>query len=561
MGLRKTPNATRVPVDIVGSSTFGRYQKISSALTMNMFVSDEWLVNFAGYRRVLDVFSSGEGRGLFHSIRGNFLLVVINAQVFTISASLGVTVIGNLGTGSGEVFIDENLNSQICIVDGVNAYIYNYSLPPNITNQGLPFPPNYVCYHNTYFLFGNGDITSSGSAWYVYGYSAATAITQLAQLALQTKPDYALAVVRLPGQGNNIMVMGSAVCELFTNVQNPANSSPIYYRRNSTVNVDYGCLSVSTIATSDKYVAWLAVNENNAPTIMVYTGQGYTPISTDGIDFALSQIKFPSQSTAMFYRQDGHLFYQLTFYNPADNVTFSYDFTTEKFFNLSDSYLNYHPARNFAYFNGRTYFISLNNASLYESSTLITANNENIYPANDPTLINNIQRIRICSSIRMEDSAPFISNSLAVTIEQGVDQNYIALPYQNFIITEDISVPIPPLPPPAPQPPPAPYPGQQFTVADDDVITEWGENIVDQDSWFGASIDNNLPYVPRVDLSLSRDGGVTWSNTVARNLHPIGWRMNILTWKKLGAANDITMKFRFWGLSRFVVNNGMLDVY
>ena len=127
--MRQTPNATREEVNIVGSSTFGRYKKISSEKTYNMFVSDEWLVNTAGYQKVYELLPEGLGRGIFTSIRGNRLIVVVDSFVYSINEHLVPTFVGMLGTERGVVYIDENLNSQICIVDGLNAYIYNYSLP------------------------------------------------------------------------------------------------------------------------------------------------------------------------------------------------------------------------------------------------------------------------------------------------------------------------------------------------------------------------------------------------------------------------------------------------
>ena len=539
--MRQTPNATQEPVNVVGGSTFGRYKKISSEKTYNMFVSDEWLVNTAGYQKVYELLPDGLGRAIFTSIRGNILIIVVDSFFYSLNKHLVPTFVGMLGTERGVVYIDENLNSQICIVDGLNAYIYNYSLPgTSLTVQtGLGnLIPNYVEYHNTYFLFGNADRTVNGAAWYAYQYATPTTIVQATpgQFALQTKPDYALAVVRLPAQGNNVLVFGNTVCEIWTQIGGLQN-----YRRNQTINVDYGCASVSTIAGSDKYVAWLAINENNTPTIMVYTGQGFQPISTDGIDHQLSHIKYISQSTAMFYRQDGHLFYQLTFYNPADNLTILYDFTTEMFFNLSDWNLDYHPAKNYTYFNGQTYFISLNDGNLYLSSTDLTTYNENLPNAiQDPTLIHEIQRIRICDTIRADDSSQFRPNTFVFTIEQGNDKNVTGLsinsPGQDLLITEGL-----------------------FNPPDDTIYTEAGQPIADEDSLDIIAI--TIPYQPRVDLTVSRDSGITWSNTVSRNLNPIGMRQNILNWENLGACNSLTLKLRFWGLSRFVANNGMVELY
>ena len=53
--MRQTPNSERQPVKIAGGSTFGRYPKISSAKTYNMFVSDNWLINTGGYQRIYDL--------------------------------------------------------------------------------------------------------------------------------------------------------------------------------------------------------------------------------------------------------------------------------------------------------------------------------------------------------------------------------------------------------------------------------------------------------------------------------------------------------------------------
>lgn len=538
MPIRQTPFSKEVPVNVVGGSTFGRYKYISAEKTYNMFVSDGWLVNTAGYKRVYELLASGSGRGIFKSVRGNFILVVVNATVYRLDENLSPTLIGILNSTSGEVFIDENLANQICIVDGVDAYIYNHSLAPNLTVQTLnaSLIPNYVTYHDTFFLFGNANPTSVGAKWYAYKYNTDTTITEQSELALQTKPDYAVAIKRIPGQGNNVLVFGTTVCEVHTHVGGLEN-----YLRNPTISVDYGCLSVSTIASSDHYIAWLGVNESNAPVIMVYSGQGAQEISTDGINYLLAQLVHPDRSTAMFYRQDGHLFYQLTFYASEDNLTLIYDFNTQQFFNLSDGHLNYHPARDVVYFNHKSYFISLNNASLYEMSTDYTTYDENIN-TNDPALAQEIQRIRICGNIREPNSARFIANSLMLTIEQGYDPRFTGLSYQsnNAIITE---------------------------VTLDDVVSESGSPLVVEGAT--ASSASELPvqytsstvYRPRVDLSISYDGGVTFGTTVSNYMRQVGNRKNVMSWQKMGAANDLTLKFRFWGTSRFVVNNAQLQVY
>lgn len=542
---RITPNSEPVPIQVVGSSTFGRYPKIGSGLTYNMFISDGWLVNFAGYKKTKSFITNdvGSGRGLFHSTRGNIVIAVINASVFQINANLSVALVGTLQTTSGEVFMDENLNNQICIADGQYAYIYNYAdaSTPTPGNRVVPqtiasnLLPNYVCFHNTFFLFGNANTNSTGAAWYAYVFNQPTGITAIVeqtQLALSTKPDFAVAVRRLPGQGNNVIVFGKTVCEIWTQIGGIQN-----YRRNASSNIDYGCLSVSTIATCEQFTAWLAVNEDNSPIIMVYGAEGLRRISSDGIDYLMDNLVAPQDSTALFYTQDGHLFYQLTFFNEKDNLSLVYDFNTEKFFNLSDYDGNFHPARKMVYFNGTPFFISLKNASLYSSDTNITVYNQNLStnPLEwDPALVYPIARTRVCETIRKPDTGRFVVNSFVFTLGQGDDELFQELSLtsgaEGQLVLED---------------------GSTF------IITEDGTNMATEFS----SGPRSLIYRPRIDMAISKDSGTTWSNYVSRELNPIGKRRNIITYNNLGAANELNIKLRFWGLGNFVVNDGLVDLY
>lgn len=567
---RVTPNAKQEVVDIAGGSTFGKYSKISAAKTFNMYLTDAgieqeskewWQINFPGYQRVLNLFDYpspypnppiypnqvpvGEGRGIFHSIRGNIVVTVVNSTVFALSTTLGKTVVGTLDTSIGEVFMDENLNNQIAIVDGLNVYIYNYTAPGSFTKQtdiGGPLDtkalvPSYVTYHHGFFLFGNAITATNSQSWYVYQYNSATTIAQLpagtgSVFPMTTKPDFALAVKRIPARGSNIIVFGQTVSEIWTE-----SGSISSYTLNPSLSVNYGCQSVSTIAEGADILVWLGINEDESPVICVHDGEKLTNISTDGIDFMLGNIVAPQASTAILYREDGHLFYILTFYDPRDNITIMYDFNTQLFSNLTDQYGNHHPARGMVYFNLHTYFISLNNAALYEIGSKYTTINENLprtsaTSAYDANLNFEINRMRITSNIRLANSGRFIVNSFVITLEQGCDENYKGPQDADYLITEDT-----------------------FINPDDIIITEQGQSLITE-----TSIDASVPYVPRIDLAFSKDGGVTWSNFDSRTLHPLGYRQNILQWEGQGAANDICWMLRYYTTGRILLNNAIVDI-
>lgn len=527
-----TPGATEIPVKIVGSSIFGRHPIISDERTYNLFISDDWLINFAGYKTAVNILGEGvEGRGLFHSTRGNFLLVVLGNNIYRIDPNLGWTFLLSMsGSSTGEVFMDENLSSQIAIVNGTStAYIYNYTTDSIgvidwvYTGGGTAFTPNYVTYQNTYFIFGNGDATTSGSQWFVYksGFVAPNTdplkLVWVQTLTLQTKPDFALACIRIPSHGNNLLVLGSSVAEIWQNV-----AGLQVYQRNSSINIDYGVASVSTIAASDDMIAWLGINEKSSPAIMVMTGGQAQRISTDGIDFLLSRVRFPQQSTAMFYRQDGHIFYILTFYNEEDNFSIMYDFTTQKFFDITDWDFTYYPARQMAYFNNEIYFVSLKQGSLMNISTDLTnisTNSQNSYE---------IPRIRKCDTYRLPGSERFIVNQFSFTIENGVEQNVDGqFECDGYILGE---------------------------TSDSIIYTEDGIPIITQ-------AGSCQVYRPRIDVSISKNGGETYGNAIPYYMHYTGHYKNQPRFNKLGEANQFTIQMRFWGFGAVVAANGKLEIY
>lgn len=524
-----TSNAKQIPIDIVGSSTFGRYPKISTARTYNMYISDDWLVNYSGFKKRSEVFPLGEGRGFFNSIRGNFLFAVVASSVYRFDANFVPQFIANIDTSQGEVYIDENLSGQILLVDGQSAYLYNY-LDNSFTKQSLfdglfDIVPNYVVYHNTFFLIASAPTNVNPQNWYAFEFATTSTIKLNSQFAIQTKPDNALAVVRLPGKGNSVLAMGSTVCELWMQIGGLDN-----YRRSQTFNIDSGVLSVSTIASNGELVVWLSQNENSSPCIRTTDGGSTQRISSDGIDHLMDQIQVPTDSTAFLFRNDGHLFYQLTFFNPKDNLTLVYDFTTQKFYHLTDEKMDFHPARKVVFFNDKNYFISLNDASIYETNTTFVTYD---YSLDKTSIGEEIPRIRICSTIRHPDSSTFRIGLLTFWLEQGVNPNYLA--------NSDIQV----------------CNGLLITQqGDGHILTEMGEVIQAQNGMCGTTAD-----IPRVDMSFSKNGNQSFSNVVGRQLNHDGQYRNQLRWWRLGQCNEFTPQYRFWGFQRFVAYNGMAEVY
>lgn len=563
-------NFRQFPVNIVGSSIFGRYPKISIEKTYNMFMSDQFMVPYGGYNigiSAIDFLNAIEGRAIVTSTKFNKLVVVEGSNVFLVTIVFDqifnrVTIfqvfrIGQLQTETGVVYIAENNKPQIGISDGTAFYIYDPTLNPVFQNVPLNFKPGYLTFHDTYFILAaSQDSTYSPPAnntWRLSGQN--DGLTWPANSSsvglLQTKPDNVQAVVRFPSKGNMIFVMGSIVTEAWFDT----GAQLFPYQRNNQFNIDYGCLQPATVAYMDEFVVWLAQNEKSGPIIIYSDGGMPKKITTDGIDYLFSTLSNPSNSQAFLYRQDGHLFYHINFY--SDNISLVYDFSTQKFYHACDQDLNYFIASEVAFFNNQYYFVTKNNGNLYAFDTTITTYEE--VDSEGHSILHEIPRIRTCANIRTPDQNYQIINDIGFTIESG-ETDYEQQSLGEIILVTQDGIPL------------ATQPGetaQLITQDDIDLLTQDGlimvtqQPIGDMTALFIAQQEGNTGItnlsLPHVDLSISIDGGASFGNEWAYYLPPIGHRKNRLMWWQVGMANDFVPQFKFWGMGRFVATDGIAN--
>lgn len=401
-----------LPLSMVGGSVFGRYPKISTEQTWNMIISDGWSVPYAGYRNVTQNSPTGEGRGIYGSVRAGKMFAVINDVVYQLNGNSQDTtfdpvLIGKIKSFSGEVYFAENNANQIAICDGQGIYIYNYSTGAFV-QASITFIPVYISFQDGYFLAATPSNQTGSYPWRLSALNDGTVWIDSANTdgTFQTKPNNCIAVVPVPGQEGVIYVFGQSVTESWYNT-----GAQLFPYQRSYYNNDYGCVSAATIANLDNMLVWLAGNEKSGPFIMYSSGGKTQKISTDGIDFKLSNLAEPTQSYAFLFRQDGHLIYQISFTNAADNFSLAFDFNSGKFLNTCDNEMNFHIAKRVIFFNNNYYFISFIDGDIYElSSTIYTFNGAEI------------PRIRITPTIRLPDSSPFIGKSLNFPIEQGMSK-------------------------------------------------------------------------------------------------------------------------------------------
>lgn len=523
-----SPQYKDVPLKIVGSNVFGRYKKQSSERTYNMMISDGWLVPFPGFKNILTINSNGQGRGIFASTKQNCWYAVIDNFAYKVLPNFTYQVLGKLKTFSGDVFISENNASEILFSD--SQYLYSYKSSDNTfhtsknTSLGSPgnnefaidFTPGYLTFQNTRFITTRHDDSSNnqwelsdsnnGRSWSTSG--STTAPQKIA--AIQTKPDKSVGVIRMPGRGNLLLVLGQTVAEPWTDV----GAQLFPYQRSQSTNLDYGLINPATLDANEDYAAFIGINEKSGPAIMYTNGGGIQRISTDGIDFELSRLRYPNLCYGYMMRQYGHVLYIATWFK--DNISFIYDFNEQKFFSLTDENLFAYPIKKVAYLNGVYLGISSKDGNLYNVST-----DYDYYDYGRGQ--KNIPRVRITNSISMPDQSRFITGYSGFTIQQGqFDYDYRNTLFD--LATQDY----------------------QSLTTQNDIIIGGGYNYA-----------NN---VPKITLSLSKDGGVNFGSEFKINMRPRGKRANRLLWWRLGAANDLVHQFKFYGVGSFVANDGITGI-
>lgn len=539
------PNAVQtiqnIPLPIVGGTHFGRYPKVSNEATWNFIVSDGWLVPYAAYKNVLTLATALFGRGLYSSFVGGFMIGVIGSNVYKITGDTPSTLVaipvGVLATNMNDVYIAENNNKEIAITDNAFVYVYNYgpvapdlvftSSNPSTVNSflfGTPTTftnPGYISFQGGQLIVAVGGTNN----WVLSGYNNARSWSSASAFvgAIQSKPDYCQAVVPMPGGGNNILVFGRNVTEVWQRT----NAVLFPFVRNNNFNIDYGCINPASISYLKDYVVWLAVNAQSGPVVMKCTGGSIEPISTDGIDYQLGNLTNPENCTGFLYQQDGHVVYQFTF--PSDNISYAYDFETKMFFNVSDENLNYHPAREVVYYNNNYYFVSLNGGNIYNFST----NYSTAQYSDTQNFV--IPRIRICPPLRLPSQAYFIIKEIGFTIENG---------QPNPVTVTDLS---------------GLQVGTGLATESGNLICTESNIIIDVEGDQNEIITYDV--ADKVFLAISRNGGETYGSFWGKDMNFTGNYISRFRYQRCGHANDASIQLRFNGTSRFVVGNGECLIY
>lgn len=391
---------------IAGGTSFARYPNISPEATYNMIKSSQALTSFIGYKKRLTIPVEGTGRATFVSTTFDKMIVVFDRFIYAITSVtreiLNYNLIGQMNELGTNVFVSENNAGQIVFVNGTNSlYIYNY-LTSTFSIFTLAFKAAYITFMDGYFI----SVDSESNRWYLSRANDAMSWSTNDSARIQVKADICVGVQRLDTQ---LFVFGKKSGTVYTNVgatgvPGPFASFP--FAVNKSINLDYGLLSPESMANNFGLLVWLGVNEKSSPALLVSTGGSPKALgdTEDKLDFLLSQLDNPEDSTGTLVKIDGHIYYFLIF--RSDNLSICYDFKNSLFYYLTDTYLNYFIGRRYEYFNNTHYFISYKDSSIYEFGSEILNYDGRAIP-----------RFRTFDNLRISDSSLLIGQKVTVQLQ------------------------------------------------------------------------------------------------------------------------------------------------
>ncbi|NTU69255.1 hypothetical protein HGB13_00280 [bacterium] len=448
----KVTTAQELPVVVAGSCTFGRYPKISDEETTNMYVADNWLVPFPGYKCILDkedfgydstdtvifkkiyksskIFVSGLSDKTFYVVVNDKIFVFDSDYLDPIEITDGAHKLPSIDT---KIYsIAENSSGQIIFCYGseydvIGVLTQHITGLPTFENVTTPYRFTNITYQDGYFI----GVVKNSTEWRL---ALANELTTWPTSAnFLSKADILQCCLPLPGKGSQLFLIGSSHIESWVNV----GSSLFPYQRNTGYSIDYGCLSTESIAYGDEVVVWLGYSANMGPVIMYSDGGAAKSISTDGINYLLSTVTNFKYCNGFLYKDSGHLFYVLN--NSADNpFTIAYDFSTDKFFFLTDENGDNYQVKD-PVFNENGYFFlrERDDEQARPGGVYFMSSSLNTYGYIKDSAGFVIPKHRTCNHLRFSDSSTFIVNNLTFTIEQGNAEGTTLSPSVELTVSMD----------------------------------------------------------------------------------------------------------------------------
>jgi hypothetical protein len=343
------------------------------------------------------------GGGL--NVNGSMFWVFGN-QLVEIDEAGNRTVRGTLGTSTGRITMAAT-HIEIGIVDGSDdLYVWNYSTSTFSTEdltaggfddaaQGVN--PTHIAVKNFRFV-----INRTGGPLKWRGYFHISALNDGTDWSVAEKTnaegDPTDPILAIESTTNHLALFGTKTVQLYY-----ASGSTDFPFDPTGSDLTIGIAAPYSLARSTDVMFWLAQSNEGAVEVQAFPGG---PLSNHDLDAAMRQMPRVNDAYGFCYKQDGHLFYVLTF--PTGNATWVYDWSTKMWHERASYGFDRHMAAGVCWFNNKLYVGREDTGAVYEWSLDVHDDD------GDP-----IQWERRAPIISAKDRTLFLED-LFVEVERGV---------------------------------------------------------------------------------------------------------------------------------------------
>ena len=251
---------------------------------------------------------AGPIRGM-HILNG-VLYVVSGVFLYSVTTSKVVTQVGGQISGAAPVSMADN-GTQLCIVNGVNGYIYTTISGFQLISSVSFFPANTVTFFDNFFVFNR----AGTNQMFVSNVLDGTSYNALAFASATVQPTQ---IVSILNQQENLFVFTQKDIETWYD----GGLFPFPFARYDGATIERGCAATQTTVKEDNSVFFLGDD------IIFYRLNGIIPIriSTHAIESVWQAYNMVSDAFVFTYTWQGHKFVVLTF--PSAPATWVYDIAT-----------------------------------------------------------------------------------------------------------------------------------------------------------------------------------------------------------------------------------------
>jgi hypothetical protein len=241
----------------------------------------------------------GQVRGCISSTSGRGF--VVSGDKFEEVTRDGSTIVrGTINTQSSRVTFSESA-LEIMLVDGTDGWIFNKDTDAFTKITDADFPqPSYVTFQDGYFI-----VTKANSQQYfISGINNGLSWDALDFTSVESSPDDLVCAF---SDNGNLWLMGNRSVEVYANT----GAAAFPFERIGGAIIQTGCAAGFTVQKFNNSVIWLGIDEQGKGTVFQSNGYSVTKVSTQSIEWKISQAGDISDSYAWVYHERGHVFYML----------------------------------------------------------------------------------------------------------------------------------------------------------------------------------------------------------------------------------------------------------